>query len=335
MEENKIIFDALIESIDGSEEDFKEATAALALNSAMSFAKFIFTPDTPNQNKQRIPQEEFDNVIRTGLFSPFKMAKGEISDGHKGGVPIGVVTHLKKENNCIKGLAGLWKGESEFEIKLLKEKLARGEKPQVSWEVSYRGEDISEEGVATLRDVSVTGVMVVGRPAYAGGTPILAMAAVETPDKNTDMEENTHVTNEEYDTKILELETANTVLKQALADKDVEVASVKEENTTLAEFKLNIEKEQTKNQKVASVKTKFEKAGISKDEDYFNTHSDELLGMEDSVLDFMLQEMVSFATATATAALDSKNKEGLPPIVSDTTTFNIKEIASSLRKLKN
>src|SRR3970040_1844662 len=84
-------------------EDFDdEAFAAVAKNKAFNYLKFILTDDQPNANKQLVPLEEFENLIQSGYFTPIKMALKRIEDGHEESFPLGVITHLKQENNLIK-----------------------------------------------------------------------------------------------------------------------------------------------------------------------------------------------------------------------------------------
>ena len=63
--------------------DFKEAVSStVSDNLAISWTKFILTDDMPNENKMRIPQTEFANLIRTGTYMPFKMAYEKPNEGH-------------------------------------------------------------------------------------------------------------------------------------------------------------------------------------------------------------------------------------------------------------
>lgn len=170
-----------------------EAQASLLQNSAVSWAKFVLTDDQPNKNKQRVPVEEFDNLIKTGIFMPIKMAKGKINVGHDDSEPIGVITHLKKAGNKILALAALWHRERNEDIEYLKN-LSKDKKPiNISWEILYEDSKPSEEfdGVQDLLFTSLKAATVVGMPAYAGRTPILAIAAAwskpyleELPDEN-------------------------------------------------------------------------------------------------------------------------------------------------------
>lgn len=166
---------------DEAQKEFQEASASISLNPAVSWVKFVLTDDQPNKNKQRIPQEEFGNLIRTGIFMPLKMAKGAIKDGHDGAEPIGVITHLKQVGNQILGLAALWSKEREADIASLKALASKNSPINLSWEILYGQSETSDDGVESLHDTSLRATTIVGMPAYGGRTPILAVAAKFSP----------------------------------------------------------------------------------------------------------------------------------------------------------
>lgn len=169
----------LIELIsrDDVQSEFGEAVASMvSSDQVITWAKFILTDDKPNGNRERIPEEEFDNIIRTGIFKPVKMAVGEIKDGHEDAQPLGVITHLAKEGNKILGLAALWDKERGDDVSYIKN-LVKSNKPvNVSWEVLY-GDASLNDGITDLRDTVLRAVTIVGIPAYAGRTQFVAIAA--------------------------------------------------------------------------------------------------------------------------------------------------------------
>lgn len=176
---NKFSLTTQIDLLEDSK-DAGEAFASVSLNPSFQWAKIVVTDDRPNLNKQRIPEEEFENIIRTGLFAPVKMAESAISNGHDEafGKPIGTITQLAKDKNRVIALSALWKKEREEDIKLLKDMYSKGNPPNVSWELSYSEAKAEEDGVEALYGTSLNGLTVVGSPAYAGRTQFVAMAAV-------------------------------------------------------------------------------------------------------------------------------------------------------------
>lgn len=158
--------------------EMREAVAAVQVgNPAATFVKFILTDDKPNGNKQRIPVEEFENLIKTGVFMPIKKAKGYIARGHENSQPIGVITHLRQLANKIIGLAALWSYDNNNDVAEIKARLSNGAPVNLSWEILYDRSDLDQDGVENLRGVALYGATIVGDPAYGGRTPILAMAS--------------------------------------------------------------------------------------------------------------------------------------------------------------
>ena len=93
-----LIYENQVELIKDKEYKFSEASTAVSLNPMLNWMKFVLLDDLPNGNKQRVPKEEFDNIIKTGIHMPIKVSAGEISPGHQGTFPIGVITNLMVEN---------------------------------------------------------------------------------------------------------------------------------------------------------------------------------------------------------------------------------------------
>jgi len=178
---NDSIFDTNMENIvqlvnDDELATENEAISSVLINPAVTWAKFILTDDMPNKNKQRIPESEFDNLIRTGTYMPIKMAYDKMAD-HNEAFPLGVITHLKKAGKQIKALAAFWSKERPKDIQYIKTALASKQPVNVSWEIQYEDSDIEEDGVQALKNTSLKGVVIVATPAYAGRTPILAIAS--------------------------------------------------------------------------------------------------------------------------------------------------------------
>jgi hypothetical protein len=161
--------------------EFKEATSSVVINPAVTWAKFILTDDLPNINKQRVPFEEFDNLIKSGIFMPIKMARGAVNSGHEKSEPLGTITNLKQDvvdgRNVIVGLAALWSRERPEDIKYIKDEAAEGRPPKLSWEILFHKSTKNEDGVEDLHDVVLKASTIVGKPAYGDRTPILAFAA--------------------------------------------------------------------------------------------------------------------------------------------------------------
>lgn len=301
----------------------KEAFASFSNNPNVTWAKFVLLDDQANGNKQRIPQEEFDNIIRTGKFMPLKSRPESIAPDHKDAKPLGVITHLKKEENTVIGLAALWIKERKDDIASIKELFSKKGSVNVSWEVSYGDSEFDlETGVKTLKDVIMNAVTIVGIPAYQGRTPIVALASMENKSEENmetiPMTEHEEIVNQLKE-KIKELET----LKEEV---NTELAS-------LREFKETKEAEEQKLQKLSELKEKFASAGLELTEDYLTENETKLLSMTPEVLDFFVQELVSFKSAKneSTSSLVVTSK--VPNLDGQKDTKNDKSLAERAREL--
>ena len=306
--------------------------AALNLNPTVRWAKFILTDDEPNQNKVRIPESEFSNLIKTGVFMPLKVAAGEISEGHENTFAIGVITHLKKVKNKIEGLAALWSKERPEDVDMLKTKYDNREPIDLSWEIEYADSVTNEEtGIKDLLGTKLRALTIVGIPAYAGRTPITAFAS-KTNQEDSKLEElkklqdELAVANGEKASLISEL----ALLKEQVTTLTTELAETKtdaEELEVLRTFKKEVDELKAKLEKVAAIKDKFSEAGLNKSEEYFTDNIEKLLEMSEETLDFMVQELVAFS---ATTTVEEEEHSSLPRI-EGTGKVTIKDLAKFLR----
>lgn len=324
MEEKSIIRNFLLDFIDLNTED-KEALASIADSDLFNFVKFILTDDKGNANKQRIPKEEFANLIRTGIYTPFKMAYGKINEGHDEAFPIGVITNLAEKEDQIRGIAALWNRERPEDINLIKEAYTNKKQLNVSWELLYSNSDLDDEGFENLHGVSLRAATLVGMPAYQGRTPVYAVAS-----DNNRQEENPLDETQELKEKLANLQTELDNAKAQLQSmKDMET-----ELSNLREYKASIEAEAQKLEKLNSIKVKFTEAGIEKDNEYFDKNQEVLLGMTETAIDFMLQDMKTF-TEQISQASTNKEKKNIPNFSAEgeeTDLTNPKELAALLRK---
>jgi len=277
--------------IDKLEIDEMAASASISLNPNVAWMKFLLTDDKHNANKQRIPREEFANVLRTGLFMPLKMAYGEISEGHNETFPLGVMTHLKTEGNSIQALAALWDRERHEDVEFLRSRYSEGKGIHISWELTYTDEENEDDGIA-LRNVSMNAATIVGMPAYEGRTPALALSSKEEGDsmENTiELTEHERLMNEQktqYDTKLSELQAS-------LEAVQTELTSLKPQYEELANYKKTIEEAEAKKERLSSIRQKFVDASLEITDEYFNERAEAFAGMSDEQLEFFIQELVA------------------------------------------
>jgi len=142
------VVELILKGVDSSEEDFKEEMASFVIKNPMvTMAKFILTDDKPNKNGVTVPQSEFDNIIKSGIYMPIKMAYDTIEEDHEDAFPIGVITNLKKIKNKIVGLAAFWTKERPEDVAMLKEKFEEGEPINLSWELAAFEKETEDGGV--------------------------------------------------------------------------------------------------------------------------------------------------------------------------------------------
>ena len=317
--------------VDKLEIDEMAASASISLNPNVAWMKFLLTDDQHNANKQRIPREEFANVLRTGLFMPLKMAYGEVSEGHDDTFPLGVMTHLKTEGNSIQALAALWDRERHEDVEFLRNRYSEGKGIDISWELTYTDEDVEEEGVA-LKNVSMNAATIVGMPAYQGRTTALALSSVEKEGDSMDTIEKTEherLLNEQkgqFEAQIAELQASLTTVQ-------TELDALKPQYEELANYKQTIEEAEAKKTKLASIKDKFKDAGLDITDEYFTEKEEALASMTDEQLEFFIQELVAaFKPAEEGQASISITSKGVPAIRGkETTTITSKDMVEYLR----
>jgi hypothetical protein len=336
---------------EGSLEGLEAFASLVSINPYVRWIKFVLLDDQPNKNKQRIPKEEFDNVLKTGMYMPLKSEAGTLSGDHKDSGPLGVITNLTKEGNRVLGLAALWERERPEDIKLLKESFASGNKINISWELTYN-EKIPQDGYTDLVGISLNAATIVGMPAYAGRTPIVALASTE----NNGTEENSSeivVGVSEMEDKLNELETITkerddalevnktlteeiTSLKTSLTQKDSDMESMRQELASLKEFKSSIDAEKERVTKLDNLKKLFSESGLEVTEDYFADAErvNKLLSMDESAINFLIQETVSFKKA-AEASVEGSVK--VPKLGSNShlSTKSPAEIGRALRQAES
>jgi len=327
-ETKETFFTGNVEYAEG-DEDFKEALASLNYNKDYAIPiKYVFTDAFANANKQQVPEDEFDNIIRTGQSMPIKAGELEagIPDGHDGASPLGVITHLKKAGATVIGLGLLWKQERPEVVEYIRNAFREKKSLQLSWELGYTDSTFSDDKVETLAGVVVRAITFVGLPAYEGRTPVLAVASKDKEDNTKDMEE--------LQTKIEELTTLLAEKDASILSKDEQIAGLIAERDTLAEYKAGVEGEKELEARLDAIKGRFQEAKIEKPEEYFAEKKDNLLALEENELDFLLQEMLSFASASKVE--DEKDGDnGIPNLTSDSTSVkNVSEIVKALRERK-
>jgi len=293
------------------DEKLGEALASISLNPNVTWLRMVITDDKPNANNMRIPKDEFANVISTAVYMPLKMAEGEIGERHEGALPLGSIAHLVDKEDHIVALAALWNKERPEDVEFLKNRYENGQSIDVSWELNY---DVTasvkdDNGVLDLKNIEMNAVTIVGLPSYAGRTNITALASKDNKSGDTEAMDtinredhekivkslNEKITElsgtlEETTAEIEKLSTANEELDSAKAELD----ELKPKYEKLETFKAEADAKLEKQEKLVSLRKKFEEAGLKADDEYFNEREETLLAMDETGLDFFIQELISF-----------------------------------------
>lgn len=330
-----IILENMLQLIKEEEDEYKRIDSALTLNPSLTWIKFILTDDKPNGNKFRIDKNAFSELIKSGIYMPIKMADGRISDGHDGTTPIGVITDLIVDDNKIKGIGVLWGEERPEEVAMLKQLKEEGKPVNISWEILYKDYEEEDGGIRAIKNGAVLlAATIVGRPAYAGRTPVLEVANKNT--KEDDKVEELEKFKKLYEEALAEKEMSSKELesyKLQIQDFEKKFSELESELNELRSYKEQREKEDAENKRFEEIKSKFIEAGIEVGPDYFNDKRDYLLSMSEEVLDFFIKELVVFK-ATETASLKQPKVPNITKKPED-TILSPAEIAKRLKEELN
>lgn len=279
------------------------AEAAIASNPDIMWMKFIFTDDQPNANKQRVPKEEFSNIVKSGVYMPVKM-EGDNPDGnHPLSTPVGTITNLMhpKDSNKVVGLAALWKRERPEGLSAIENKFKDGEIPTLSWELFYQESSLDENGVEDLKGTNVRGITFVRNPAYEGRTNALSVSqanAAQNEDTETESVESenddTNKENEKLE-ELKELQNRIEELENQLEAKSAELDTLNKEKEDLQTWRDEREAEDAKAALVDNRRKMLVESGIEFTDEEWQARSERLLAMDDTTYEFYVQDLVAFS----------------------------------------
>lgn len=347
------------------ESEMGAAYAAFMSNPSVTWAKFVLTDDKTNANGERIPKEEFKNLLRSGIYMPVKMALGEISAGHPGTKPLGTITHLKEVQledgaSAIVAIAALWGQERPADVEFIKQRMAEKKPVDVSWEILYEDAKLNtEKNSMDLLGTALRAATIVGNPAYEGRTSFLSISAKKVSEATieeitvTDPANNSEdelMEKEQLEARVAELEpqlndvqAKLTAAETTLTEKEAEITRLTEENTAketelveLRQYKSSIEEEVAKAEKLDSIKAKFTEAGIEKDDEYFAENAERFLKMDEDALSFFVQELASNLTTEASKNAQASKKTKIPALMgNEPSDLSPKALGKYLRDSKN
>lgn len=293
-------------------------------NPYVTYAKFTFTDDLKNKNNQRIPKEEFANVIKSGKYMPIKMEQANIQGSHENSTPIGVITALKEQDNKVIGIAALWEKERPEAVEKIKTAFAEGTPLDLSWEVLY-GKDssnVDDSGTEVLKDVTVRGITFVGNPAYDGRTNVYALAETQLSQEEMTLAE---INLQELEASVANLTEKATKLEADLAAATSELETVRLEAESLRQFKAEREASDAKASLIATRKTAWSEAKLSTEE--FEARSERIAGMDDESFKAYVEDLVAFSSKNTDKGSNASATAGTQvPDVTSTETKDAKAI---------
>jgi hypothetical protein len=324
----------------------------------LTVAKFVFSDDKGNANKQGIKAEDFDDVIRTAIHMPVKMRYlGVSAGGHQASVPIGHIIKMEKDTiedtNRLVASAVLYSDEFSEEVAFLKESFAKGEAPGISYEVLYL-DSIEENGIQWLKKIFTKAATFVRSPAYGKRTALLALATRQDIDSEEFLNDFVTMANEwsgnesseesEEDTqeggKLMEEELQR--LKAEAEAFKAEIEALKETNREVSE-KLEIANAEIskKNQEalVTAREKAFVEAGFTLEADAEKAEKKRAfwLSLSEEAFEEYLADLKAAKEATKIAAASKKEiKPELPKLAvasgNDKVEYTIEDLKAELRE---
>jgi protein-tyrosine-phosphatase len=300
---------------------------------------FVFTDFQPNKNKQAVPREQADRIIQYGIGMPVKANfVGSKIRSHGGALPIGPIEELRLEDDRIVGSAFIWNDEFSDLTKFLKEKSeASADGVQFSWELYHTDSPTDDSGVTWLNDVIVAGIAIVADPAYAGRTPLLAIAEADVADRITELEQKRSIEMAE-DQKVDETEVQQPDPDTVTLSKS-EFDAFKALEAEVSELRtFRQEAEASAKRAALSAERRAALAEVLSDED-FEKQTDFILGLDEAQFTSYKDTLTSAVQRHKSSASEQKDEKSgaVPDPVSGNQNgqgVKIDELANALRNYR-
>jgi regulator of replication initiation timing len=303
---------------------------------AQQHLSFIFTDYLPNKNKQGVPRTEAANILATAVNQPVKISYKRKPGGHLGAIPIGPITFVHEAEDHIEAEAVVWRSQCPDVAAYLEKASAEAGGVQFSWELLYESADIDESGVSWLKGIVVDGITIVDNPAYAGRTPLLALAEEESyfMDELQKKVDELSAQLATLTSAVAEKEKTITDLQSAFASLEKEHTELKTEAETLRTFKAEAEANQVKAETLAKRKSAMSEAGLDVDDATFTARESFYLSMADDTFTTYVQDLVAVAK-THTKKAEASDRIVFPdPITRTNDSVTTKEMAQALRSFR-
>lgn len=318
--------------------------------------EFVFTDFKPNRNKQGVPQSEAENIIRTGINMPIKVDynNGKVK-GHMGAIPVGPIISMGQSEDRIIGHAILWNDEFADLASYLEKASASDTGVQFSWELYYKEASIDSDGISWLQDCVVAGAAIVADPAYAGRTPLLAIAeeqsAMELDQIKAQVAELTDKLYSMLDALYAAMALPGSVdkssgveeqfatvlsalkgMSEKLASAESEIATTSVELAELRTFKQTAEAEKARAEVITTRRAALKDVITSAE---FDEKIDFLLGLSEDQFTTYADSLVSVASKSKASASNSNQTFQVPDSLANGRTapaMTTAELAKALRE---
>jgi len=316
----KAWFSSLVSQMDAADKKSSSSMKggfrlSLAANFNHPFIKeieVVLTDFEPNANNEGISRSEAENIMRTAMYTPIKIAASDAGyGGHTKANPIGAITeaYLGQHNgrDVIMGKAFIWKDEYPEVYDMLKSQADANQFIGTSWEVYYGAED-TVNGVKWLKNITFAGTCIVDAPAYGDRTPLLSVA--EKKEKMNELEK-----------QILEL-TAT------LADKEKTLIDLHEKVKFFEEAELQAKAEARAANIASRLSGIFSESEIKEKLNFY-------VALEDTVLEKIIADLQKYATPKAQSEKQQPAKtDPIPELPGKAfTDYSPKQLAEQFKNL--
>jgi len=279
-------------------------------NPALGWMEFILTDALPNGNDYGIKADKFPSLAEAGLYMPLKMAEGGIASDHSKALPLGAIVSLVADDEKVSGKASVWKRERPNDYDLLMAMASADEPMHISWEILYSESTVDDNGVEWINDPSLTAATLVGSPAYAGRTPVLAVASLE--------EESEEEVVEEPET----VEVAEEPVDEPLSE------DVIKELEELRNYKKDREKTDGEAELFDNRVAELVEAGVNLSAEELNNNKEKWLSMDEAAFSFVVSMLKEKEVSASTRTVV------VPDVSGDSTDKLVDIVRKGLAALK-
>lgn len=254
-------------------------------NDLQTHIEFVLTDFKPNANNQAISYEEAGNIIRTGLYQPFKIRFDGISETvHDRAEPVGPITGVWVDDSeeRILARAVIWNESFPEVASYLIESMELNKPIGTSWEAYYADSEIDESGVEWLKGIVLSGTAAVKNPAYGSRTRLLAIS-----------EELYGVDMKQLEQKLAALEAEKAELLAKAEELEAKTAELESKAELLEAKASELEAEKAENELFSNRVARLKELGLDYTESELSDKRSFLVNLSDGDFDIYLRDLAS------------------------------------------